>query len=154
MTHPRSGTDPNGSMDARMFSSGSDWYVAKCDRTVMPGIAPSCSLRYATAFACCGLRTSREPNEASATMWSSSLAGSMPSRTAAIGRGVGAGVGKAVAVGIALSVAADDTGADGGVDAGPQDASTIASATRCGRTIPVYRGRDEISASAWEWPSD
>src|SRR5438445_13857586 len=104
-----------------------------------PGIAPSCSLRYATAFACCGLRTSREPNEASATMWSLSFAGSMSSSTAAIGRGVGAGVGKAVAVGIALAVVADDTGGEGNVEPETQDASTIASATRCGRTTPVYR---------------
>src|SRR5438445_10980099 len=109
-----------------------------------PGIAPSCSLRYATAFACCGLRTSREPNEASATMWSLSLAGSMPSSTAAIGLGVGAGVGRAVAVGIALTAAADDTGGDGNVEPAPQDASTIVSATRCGRTTPVYRGRDRV----------
>jgi hypothetical protein len=85
-------------------------------------------------------------------MWSFSLAGSMRSSTALMGRGVGvgAGVGVAVAVGLALTAAADDAEGAGVVDAAPQDARTIASATRCGRTMPVYRGRDEISASAGE----
>src|SRR5919197_4565240 len=79
----------------------------------IPGIAPSCSFKYATAFAWLGWRTSREPNDASAFMWSTSFAISIRSSTAPIGRDVGAAVG----------VAEDDAGVavaldDGAVPAG------------------------------------
>src|SRR5438128_1738414 len=83
-------------------------------------------------------------------MWSFSFAGSMPSSTAAIGRAVGEGAGETVGDAAGwLAVAAtagDDAG--GAAVVPPHEARTIASTTRCRPTIPVYRVRREISASA------
>src|SRR5256885_1395140 len=102
-------------------------------------MAASCSFRYATAFAWFGLRTSRDPNEASAAMCSSSFAGSMRSRIALIGLAVGDGdgVGERVAVGGAL--AATNGGDEGDDDAGPAQAeTTIARPGARGRVRPGY----------------
>src|SRR2546430_8925680 len=90
-------------------------------------MAASCSFRYATAFAWFGLRTSRDPNEASAIMCSSSFAGSMRSRTALIGRAVGDGdgVGATVGVGLVLSATKDGEGLGNAV-AVPHAETTIA----------------------------
>lgn len=82
-------------------------------------------------------------------MWSFSLAGSMLSSTALIGRGVGVGVSGAEAVGTGLPLAARGEGDPaGGALVPPQEARTIASTMRSRPTVPVYRGRGEISASA------
>src|SRR5438477_5941980 len=83
-------------------------------------------------------------------MWSFSLAGSMPSSTATIGRIVGEGVGEAVgdaADWLAVAATAGDEDGGGAV-VPPHDARTIASTTRHRLTTPVYRARPEISASA------
>src|SRR5438093_456098 len=88
-------------------------------------------------------------------MWSFSLAGSMRSSTALIGRGVGVGDTVGVvdaaaapdAVGLALTATSDGDPA-GGVIAPPQEARTIASTTKCGRTMYVYRMPREMSAAA------
>jgi hypothetical protein len=74
----------------------------------------------------------------------------MRSSTELIGRGVGVGdtVGAVdLAVGLALTATAEGDSA-GGVVAPPQAARTIASTTKYGRTVSVYRIPREISASA------
>src|SRR2546428_8064068 len=83
-------------------------------------------------------------------MWSFSLAGSMSSSTALIGRGVGAGdavaSGVDVAVGLALTAMAGDEAAGGGV-APPQGAKTIAGKKNRCPPLLLYRARGENSAS-------
>jgi hypothetical protein len=81
-------------------------------------------------------------------MWSFSLAGSMRSRTALIGRAVGTGVGvgdrigDAVGVGVGLAVLTDTVGDVAVWDdpAPPQDERTIARTTARRPTTSVYRG--------------
>ena len=87
-------------------------------------MAASCSFRYATAFAWFGSRTSRDPNEASATMCSSSFAGSMSSRMALIGRAVGDGDGVGATVAIGIALAAANGGEEVDDDVGPTQAET------------------------------
>src|SRR3981081_3048938 len=91
-------------------------------------------------------------------MWSSSLAASIRSRTAAIGRTVAAGVAAAVnagaVVGAGLEVVAagvNDVGAGGGA-APPHDARITMKRTRWRPTTPVYRAAREIRAKEWVGP--
>src|SRR5688500_1309475 len=76
--------------------------------TDTPGIAESCSIKYATAFACPGCSGCRDWKDVSARRWASSFAGSICASISAIGFGDGLGVG----VGLGVAVGAIDAAGD------------------------------------------
>src|SRR5258708_37754331 len=87
----------SGSIVTSRLSSGMPWYTLRYDSICTP-IAPSCSFRYASAFAWPGWWTSLDTTEVNATRWSLSLAMSICAMSAAVPSGVG--LGAAVGVGL------------------------------------------------------
>src|SRR5688500_11286683 len=102
-----------------MLSSRTPLYDVGMSWTDTPGIAESCSIRYATAFACPGCSGCRDWKDVRARRWASSFAGSICASTSAIGFGDGVGVG----VGLAVAVGASD--AVGVAVAGATDVAAV-----------------------------